>query len=53
MTNKTIIIIAHRLTTVRDCDNIFLLENGVLVDEGTFEKLSKTNKKFSSLLSVQ
>jgi ABC-type bacteriocin/lantibiotic exporter with double-glycine peptidase domain len=51
--NNTIIIIAHRLTTVRDCDNIFLLENGELVDEGTFEKLSKTNKNFSSMLSVQ
>jgi ABC-type multidrug transport system fused ATPase/permease subunit len=35
----TIIIIAHRLTTVKNCDMIFLLENGELKSYGTFEKL--------------
>jgi ABC-type dipeptide/oligopeptide/nickel transport system ATPase subunit len=49
----TIIIIAHRLSTVRDCEKIFLLEKGKLIDEGTFETLVKTNKNFSSLVKKQ
>ena len=49
----TIIIIAHRLSTIRDCDNIFLLEKGELIDEGTFEKLIKNNKNFSSMARKQ
>ena len=35
----TIIIIAHRLDTVRKCDKIFLLENGKLKQQGTFDEL--------------
>lgn len=49
----TIIIIAHRLSTVRDCEKIFLLEKGKLIDEGTFETLVKTNKNFSSMVKKQ
>jgi ABC-type multidrug transport system fused ATPase/permease subunit len=37
----TIIIIAHRLDTVKKCDKIFLLEKGHLKNEGTFEELIK------------
>lgn len=43
----TIILIAHRLDTLKDCDNIFVMEKGKLIGEGTFEELSKTNKMFS------
>lgn len=43
----TIILIAHRLDTLKDCDNIFVMEKGKLIGEGTFEELSKTNKIFS------
>jgi ABC-type multidrug transport system fused ATPase/permease subunit len=39
--NITIILIAHRLSTVKNCDKIFLLENGKLKNEGTFEELTK------------
>ena len=35
----TIIIIAHRLTTVRGCDQIFLIDSGKLKDQGTFAEL--------------
>jgi ATP-binding cassette, subfamily B, bacterial PglK len=45
----TIIIIAHRLTTVKKCDKIFLLENGELIAEGSFDELIKINKNFSSI----
>ncbi len=42
----TIIMIAHRLTTVKECDIIFYLENGKLAAQGTFEKLIKNNDNF-------
>jgi len=44
--NLTIIIIAHRLTTVKDCDAIYLLENGRIVASGTYQQLEETNEKF-------
>ena len=44
--NITIILIAHRLSTVKECDNIFQLENGILKAQGTFEKLIETSEKF-------
>ncbi len=44
--NMTIIIIAHRLTTVKNCDKIFLLQNGELKDQGTYEKLIQNNNIF-------
>ena len=37
--NITIILIAHRLTTVKNCDIIFLLDEGKLKAKGTFEEL--------------
>lgn len=42
----TIIMVAHRLSTVKNCDIIFLLEKGKLKAEGTFEKLIQVNDKF-------
>jgi ATP-binding cassette, subfamily B, bacterial PglK len=43
----TIIIIAHRLSTVKECDNIFFLEKGELKAQGNFNELVKTNENFS------
>ena len=40
--NITIIMIAHRLNTVRHCDNIFLLEDGKIKSQGKFDDLFKT-----------
>ena len=37
----TIIIVAHRLNTIKNCDKIFLLEKGVLKREGSLEELIK------------
>jgi ABC-type multidrug transport system fused ATPase/permease subunit len=36
---KTLIVVAHRLSTIKDCDQIFLLEKGEIVDSGTFQKI--------------
>ncbi|MEZ5778912.1 MAG: ABC transporter ATP-binding protein [Paracoccaceae bacterium] len=44
--SKTIIMIAHRLSTVRNCDLIFLLENGKLAAQGTFDELVSQNDSF-------
>ena len=44
--NITIILIAHRLSTVKECDNIFLLEKGELKAQGTFRKLIEVNDNF-------
>ena len=44
--NITTIIIAHRLSTVKNCNKIFLLEKGQLKNQGTFEELIKTNENF-------
>lgn len=46
---KTIIMIAHRLTTVRACDKIFILEKGHLTAQGTFSELMKASPLFKSL----
>ena len=42
----TIILIAHRLSTVKKCDKIFILENGKIKNQGTFKELIKINKDF-------
>ncbi len=44
--SMTTILIAHRLSTVRQCDNIFLLEDGSLKDQGTYDKLLESNHYF-------
>lgn len=46
---KTIILIAHRLTTVRNCDCIFLFEKGRLKAQGSYEQLANTSKLFRNM----
>lgn len=46
---KTIIVIAHRLSTVRDCDQIVVLEQGTLVGRGTFDELLLQNTLFRGM----
>jgi len=38
---KTMIVIAHRLTTLRYCDQIYRLENGSIIEYGTYEDIVK------------
>ena len=47
---KTIIMIAHRLSTVRQCDKIFVMDHGRLVGEGTYDELLKDNVKFQNMI---
>ncbi|MFZ5970301.1 MAG: ABC transporter ATP-binding protein, partial [Bacteroidota bacterium] len=47
--NITLIMIAHRLTTVQHCDCIFMMEGGKLVQEGTYQELLETNLTFKRM----
>ena len=47
--DKTIILIAHRLTTVRQCDAIFLLEKGQVASVGTYDELVAQNETFRKM----
>lgn len=51
--DHTIVIIAHRLSTVRNADIIFVLEKGVIVESGNHEALLKMNKSYASLWNAQ
>lgn len=50
--SKTIIAIAHRLSTLVNCDRIVYLKDGKLVDVGTFQELSKNHEDFQEILKL-
>jgi ATP-binding cassette, subfamily B, bacterial PglK len=50
--NKTVITIAHRLTTVKNCDIIYVMEGGQIVDRGTYAELLAHSPKFQQLALV-
>lgn len=49
--NKTIIIISHTLDLIRDCDNIFYLENGEIVEQGKHDDLINKYGKYYELIN--
>ncbi len=46
---KTIILIAHRLKTVEKCDQIFFIDKGKVVDQGTYKELIEKNEHFKNM----
>ena len=50
--NKTVIMIAHRLHRVRSCDVLYVIKNGKLVGEGTYEDLIKENETFKNMVKA-
>ncbi|AJA63671.1 MULTISPECIES: type I secretion system permease/ATPase [Bradyrhizobium] len=50
---RTVLIIAHRLSTVRGADRIFTLERGRLVEDGTHDALIKTGGRYAALYRLQ
>jgi len=50
---RTTIVIAHRLSTVRNADRIFVLENGILREQGRHEDLLRDNGIYATLWRVQ
>jgi len=51
--NKTTIIIAHRLATIKNCNKIFLFDKGKIVDHGTHNELIVRSKIYSDLYEKQ
>ena len=49
--NKTVIIIAHRLTTIKNCDKILVLYKGQLMEQGSHNDLLQTNGHYTQLWS--
>lgn len=50
---KTVIVVAHRLSTVRNADKIVVLQNGEIVEEGTHEELTVFQGKYYELVKNQ
>lgn len=50
---RTIIMIAHRLTTVENCDRLYLMKNGKIMDEGSYGELVEKNKEFRRMALVE
>lgn len=46
---KTIVMIAHRLKTVQKCDMIYMMDEGKIVDQGTYQELINNNPKFREM----
>jgi len=46
---KTLIMIAHRLTTIQNCDVIYVMENGEIVGSGKYEALLESNDVFKKI----
>lgn len=51
--NKTVLFISHRLASTRFCDNIILLENGKIHEQGTHRELMRKNGNYAKLFSTQ
>ena len=49
LNNKTIIVVAHRLSTIKNVDNIFVLKSGQIVDTGKFDELLQKCEYFKEL----
>lgn len=53
MTGRTTIIIAHRLSTIEKCDKIYVLENGKVCEEGSFNELKSKGGVFSKIAQAK
>jgi len=53
MQGRTTIIIAHRLATIKKVDNIYVIRNGTIVEEGTHDELFSLQGDYSNLVKLQ
>ena len=49
----TIVIVAHRLSTIRNVDKIYFLERGKIADSGTFDELFNKNEQFKKMFLIE
>lgn len=52
-TGRTVVVVAHRLSTVMNADKIIVLENGRVAEEGTHQQLSARKGKYYELVKNQ
>lgn len=50
---STVVVVAHRLSTIKNADVIYFLENGKIVDFGTFKELYARNKNFKTMFLAE
>jgi HlyD family secretion protein len=50
--DKTIVIIAHRMSTIKNCDIIYVMDQGKIIDSGSFEYLISNCKIFKKLSKI-
>ena len=53
MKDRTVMVIAHRLSTVRNADKIVVLNNGKIVEKGTHEELLQKEGEYAALYKTQ
>ncbi len=46
---KTMIMIAHRLSTVKNCDRLYFIKNGTVGDVGTYDEILSKNREFQTM----
>jgi len=51
--DKTLLVIAHRLKTIRDADKIFVISDGRIIENGTHDELIKKNGIYAHMVSLQ
>jgi len=51
--NKTVIIVSHRFSTVRNADRILVMDQGQIVEDGTHEQLMKVDGKYANAFKLQ
>ncbi|HIK28091.1 MAG: ABC transporter ATP-binding protein/permease [Oscillatoriaceae bacterium SKW80] len=49
---KTLIIIAHRLSTVKNCERLYFMSQGKIVDSGTYDELCQRNREFQLMAQI-
>ncbi len=52
-TGRTVVVVAHRLSTVKNADNIVVLHNGMITEQGTHEELSRKKGQYYELVKNQ
>jgi ATP-binding cassette subfamily B protein len=53
MQDKTSIIIAHRISTIKNADKILVMDNGEIVEQGTHDQLMQQKKVYFELYEKQ